>query len=416
MAASSASPLGMSAATRAMLRFRPDFRMPSICHEQPGWVQRSIIVSSPVDLSLDGVAWRYFSAIPGRPGCSGADCVRLLFKDAVTESFIGTVASRDGVHFDPAVTAVLNSSWPHAHMTHNTAIVTSPSPWHGPPRKEYLLVGGQHNREPVKPGERPNDGVWLTRWRADMPTAGSLAAQFLFNGSHPGCVERRIEAEGKWLYPGTHRSSRACGFDGRLSLVFHAGRWLLYARANPTVRGHRFVQVVRSLTDRLDGPWESFRQIRFRAYPPDVAGGGPDIYYFLVQNNPALPGTLIATFPFYHLRMGCTAIACSFDGVHWSPPISLVPCGVVDRATGRTLCHPTNLLHKGGKEALLYTQDSVPIDDFRKRRGQPPAQLVQHRIPMELLSRMSNRALASISSRFRSKPMRLTHRAGKNKR
>ena len=389
----------------SLLRFTPDDAMPSVCNTRPEWLQAQSqkISSSNVDLDLDGRSWRYFSLLQEchRAGAHGDGCTRLLFKDAVSESFVGSISSRDGVHFDSAISVVLNSSWPQAHMTHNTAIATLPQPSSDSSSSastEYVVVGGQHNRERVRPGERPNDGIWSTRWHPEKHRASHVAsneeARWLLNGSHPGCVERRVEVEGKWLYPGYDAGSRACGFDGRLSLVYHRGQWLLFARANPAIRGHRSVQVSKSIGAQLTpGGWGPFRQIHLRGYPHDA-----DIYFFLVQANPAVAGTLLATFPLYHTRTGCVAIACSHDGVHWSPPLPLIRCPVIDRLGGRTLCHPTNLVPRGGKESLLYVHVSVPRGDARRRRvagAQPPASLVLHRVPLGVLASLSHRLLAA---------------------
>ena len=380
-----------------MNRWMPNARDPSLCSAPPpGWLQPPRTTSSRI-VELAGRTWRYFTAVRRPDGT-----VRLLFKDGVEERFVGSIGSRDGIKFDASdVAIVLNSSWHRAHMTHNVAIAPSQR------NDEYFMAGGQYNQEIVWRDERPNDGVWLTRWRPGTSArANSVAsaeeALLLLNGSHRGCIERRVEAEGESLYPGANARSRACEFDGRLSLVFHRGRWLLYARANPTVRGHRHVQVARSNSDQLrPGDWGPFKLVRLRGY--DFMDG--DIYYFLVQQNPVAPGTLLATFPLFHGRSGCTAIASSLDGVHWSPPTPLVPCRVVDRLNGRTLCHPSNLVTAGRTEVALYTHDSVPIDDLPtalKKGGQQPApSLAVHRIATSLLLAWTQRSIAAADNRRR---------------
>ena len=64
----------------------------------------------------------------------------------------------------------------------------------------------------------------------------------VINGSHPGCLEGR-----DWLpYLRDHQgggSSRACEFDGRLSLLHFKKRFWLFARQNPATHSQRFVQV-----------------------------------------------------------------------------------------------------------------------------------------------------------------------------
>jgi hypothetical protein len=298
-------------------------------------------------------------------------------------------------------------------MTHNLAVAADPFS----SRQQYLLVGGQYNREGVRPNERPNDGVWLAHWRPGMSSAVDDSAQWLLNGSHSGCVERRVEVEGKGLYPGKDAESRACEFDGRLSLVFHRQRWLLYARSNPSVRGHRFVQVASSRSDRLgsggdgkgggskggggkgDGSFFSrFRPVHLRGYN-EYDG---DVYYFLVQQNPVTPGTLLATFPLYHERAGCVAIAASQDGINWGPPTPLLTCPIVDQLTWRTLCHPTNAVALNSDEVIFYSHVSPPLSDKGADTSkQPPARLFVHRIRSEALRQWTQRSLVAASSRVR---------------
>ena len=62
--------------------------------------------------------------------------------------------------------------------------------------------------------------------------------RLLFDGTDPGCIERRDTTRMPWVFPG------ACEFDGRLSLVEHRNELLLYVRANIASRGRRFVQVL----------------------------------------------------------------------------------------------------------------------------------------------------------------------------
>lgn len=94
-------------------------------------------------------------------------------------------------------------------------------------------------------GERRNDGVWQALWpfgdRQVLPRP-----RHLFNGSHSGCIERRQGLRNANLFAGLGTNRKACEFDGRLPLVYHRKQWLLFARANPTASGHRFVQVTSS--------------------------------------------------------------------------------------------------------------------------------------------------------------------------
>ena len=77
------------------------------------------------------------------------------------------------------------------------------------------------------------------------------------SGSHPGCVENRQEF------------GRHCEFDGRLSVVQHRSRFLIFARANLKASGGRFVQVA---TSRADDPSSSgygpFKLLNIAGYDP----------------------------------------------------------------------------------------------------------------------------------------------------
>ena len=183
------------------------------------------------------------------------------------------VHSNDGIHFDPDVKVLLNSSWWRARMTHNLAI---DGPYTHGTSRFFVLVGGQYNRDRVTPGERSNTGVWQAKLPVQaLSPASSLmrrpggggfvtAAHRMFNGSHPGCLEARVGVNNGNLFPGRADHLRACEFDGRLSLVRHqqGGAWLLYARANPVAHGHRFVQVTRS--DDAMKSWQPFQLIKIQ--------------------------------------------------------------------------------------------------------------------------------------------------------
>ncbi len=151
-------------------------------------------------------------------------------------------------------------------------------------RGEYLFVGGRH-RTPT----RHDDGVWLVRssswrWNESVPTpleptylprrgnrfarppngTGWGGAVRLFGGDELGCIERRSRRDFPYLVPrrdaprfpsstrgetartaeaGAAAEAGACEFDGRLSLAYLNGRFLLYARANVAARNARSVQV-----------------------------------------------------------------------------------------------------------------------------------------------------------------------------
>lgn len=408
---------------------RPASAKLSFVHQQHGSICRATsallqsrhgVTRMLANINLIDRAWRYFAVFPcpdhWRETLGDSDnqhrrpVACLHFKDQVIETFVGAVASMDGIRFG-AVRVLLNASWHGAHMTHNLAI----APWHGELGRGYALVGGQHNLDAVRPGEKPNNGVWLASWLPHERKATGASevvgeAQWLFNGSHPGCVERRWRAEGRYLYPGSENTSRACEFDGRLSLVFFRHEWLLFARANPMARGRRHVQVTRS--PDAQHSWSPFRQVRFHG----MHNTDHDVYFFLVQVNPALPATLIAVFPLFHRAGGeadgCTGISLSLDGVEWSTPTPLSLCSVdgvdlVDRRRGRVLCFPAGLAPSAdANHLLLYVHESVPMEDKYPRGAplpwgqharQPAPRLVVHRIPNGLLRDWTRVAFASLS-------------------
>ena len=365
-----------------------------------------------------GRHWRYFSAFR----CEKAK-VCLLFKDQVTEKYVGLLTSHDGVHFDSGIHRLLNSSWKRAHMTHNLAIA-GPHSLAGSSRA-FLLVGGQYNTDRTRRGERPNEGIWFARWpivatatssagsssnvalsshstataAATAPLFGArprlLGARLLFNGSHPNCIERRRGLNNKNLYPGVGQKNRACEFDGRLSLVHHKGRWLLFARANPTERGNRYVQVTQS-SDGLR-TWSPFKMLEMRDYR--FTDG--DMYFFLVFNNPVNARSLVAIFPLLQYGVGgsCIGIAASSDGIRWSPIAPLASCPYADPRKERALCHPAGLVpsEAGNRDILLYLHNSVPAPDKYGGKSQRP-DLIQP-IPTLTLHRISRQAFSSWSSR-----------------
>ena len=206
-------------------------------------------------VELDG--WRYFTAMPC-PSTEQPAQLCLFFKDkALDEAWVGAVTSEDGLHFtdEPALVMPQRTTFGKRNrqvrlLTHNLALT-----FH---RGQYFAIGGQDNK---KLG-RVNRGLWLAQGAAWHYAAGNRssvrdlatdadggASQWrnvrnVINGSHPGCLEGR-----DWLpYLRDHQgggSSRACEFDGRLSLLHFKKRFWLFARQNPATHSQRFVQVTR---------------------------------------------------------------------------------------------------------------------------------------------------------------------------
>ena len=186
----------------------------------------------------------------------------------------------------------------------------------------------------------PSDEAYPISWRK---------LEFIIGGRHEGCVERRDASRMTWLVPSV------CEYDGRLSIVYHAGRYLLYARANPAEQGQRYVQLTTSLDSYT---WSPFRMIRIDGYKHSEG----NIYFWAVQVNPVHSGSLIALFPLVHRLHGCIGMAFSVDGLSWSPMRVALTCGAFG---DRTLDHPASpamVRGRGAEEGLvhLYVQHGVP--------------------------------------------------------
>ena len=228
---------------------------------------------------------------------------------------------------------------------------------------------------------------------ASSPNWGGV--RWAMDGLQPGCIEKR---EMRWVTKGV------CEFDGRLSLVWFKGAYLLYTRMNPSPRGSRFVHAARS-TDGL--AWGELQPLSIRNY--SIPQG--ELYYFAVQRHPIArfaENTLLAVFPLVSRLRGCIGIAASRDGFAWSSVTPLLTCGV---ASDRTLHHPAApaLVTAVGDDSqvLLYVHENVPnvfLDAFTPSPlydwltvRQPAAHVVRYRIPSKLLVEWTQRALVELS-------------------
>lgn len=389
-----------------------------------------------------GYWWRYFTLLPGCPApgeASAASGIRadtrsnevcLVFKNHVFESWVGGVRSVDGGRtFGSEPVLVMPTTWPVARMTHNLAIERDAN------GAGYLVVGGQFklsgaarcgrrsgNTVPCRPRLPHYDGLWMatgSSWqyvasghapisttlptdelvrRSEAATAEGVTTwsvnhtRWLFNGTHPGCVERRSRYFASMAHLGT------CEFDGRLSVVRHGGTLRLYARANPATHGQRFVQTAASTDEGRT--WGEFRFVSVAEY--DYPQG--DVYFFAVSANPAHDGSLVALFPLAHKFRGCVAIAASTDGVHWSAPTPLRLCDVHGE---RTTHHPVQGVVREGDLISLYIHENVPgvTSDITPTPAMmrdhpylrlPKPRLVRHTIPIEALRRWTLDALEQL--------------------
>ena len=276
--------------------------------------------------------WRYFTTFPCTDK-SSAVCV--AFKTGRDSPVVLGMRSKDGLHFKHPF-AVMADGPGQANMVHNLAV--------SPHANGFMLVGGLGD-------------IWLARgerWRSSTNRNTSLAKQespvarawssprLIINGYHPGCVEKRVEP---WLVAKGGKGSR-CEYDGRLALVSwpERGRLLLFARANPALKGQRFVQVSSSKDD--GSTWSSFELIKLQGYDHQTG----NVYFFAAQVNPVRPETLVAFFPLEHTFSACICMATSRDGILWSVIQPVLPCSV---AGERPTDHPMFGLAKMGKQMHL---------------------------------------------------------------
>lgn len=196
--------------------------------------------------------------------------------------------------------------------------------------------GGDKKYIPAKDADNFRFGAYSSRYERRSAYHALLASskwrspQHLVGGRHQGCVEKRDGTIMEWI------DASVCEFDGRLSLTFFRGEYILYARANPAAHGQRFVQFTKSRDLRT---WTPFHMIKLHQY--DFPLG--EVYFFAVQVNPVHPSSLIALFPLVHRFRGCVAFSFSLDGAEWSSPTSLTKCGVYgDRAQD----HPVGKQHR----------------------------------------------------------------------
>ena len=164
---------------------------------------------------------RFFTLLaPRHPG----DSPLLVWKNGTHD---GDVLARPlAAHycaFDPRSASAILLPWHDRHtMTHNTAFFVAGT--------KVVALGGQHLMS--KPHSKVRQrGVLHVEWEsstfsARWPRQEHSTARFVFNGSHPGCVERLSASP----LPGV------CSFDGRLSVASLNGIYHLYARQNPTAR------------------------------------------------------------------------------------------------------------------------------------------------------------------------------------
>lgn len=372
---------------------------------------------------------------PTAGSTAGTPRLCLTFKDNVQENFVAGMQSTDGGYSfagsavgsaDLVMPGIWAAGGPRAKMAHNLVVLQLPN-------GSYVAIGGQHKHK----SQPENLGVWLTRgrsWRfsqervipayftADKKakptlrqTVNDAVAQWerprkIFDGNHAGCVERRDIVKMPWILAGV------CEYDGRLSLVWFQGEYLLYARANPAAHGQRYVQLARS-TDTWT--WSPFELVQIRDYRYSQG----DMYFFAAQVNPVQPDSLVAIFPLVHLMRACIGIAFSPDGLRWSTITPLVGC---DAYGDRAVSHPAAGLIRSGDQVLIFVHEEVPnvrLDLFTPfilqqhwKRSAPPAKVVRYAISVSRLRRWTALRLAEFGAAKGLQPRKMARRMMREER
>ena len=144
----------------------------------------------------------------------------------------------DELAADPAVPST-TASTPTATTAHATAMRTTTG------RRARSSVAPAPSAAIAHPSSHSRP--WLTaKGGIDEPPVTQWRDKtLLFDGLHPGCIERR-DVEGSKDFRTYMYTGGVCEFDGRLALVRFGDEFLLYARANLASHGKRHVQVTRS--------------------------------------------------------------------------------------------------------------------------------------------------------------------------
>ena len=286
-------------------------------------------------------------------------------------------------------------------LTHNTALLIH--------QGKLLAIGGH-----IMDG-KVHRGVHHVSMDADALAAAARdeylpwsPPRLLFTGRDQGCIEGRVNANG--ISSLTRHG--LCVYDGRLSLVFFRGRFLLYARANPTI-GRRFVQVTSSVDLR---EWTPLRSIRLKS----IIACDANIYTFTVQSHPLRNDRLVAFFPavlgcqgsatpegphlFSHSGLRCKSrqrlfsdsasgalddlshlanaslmISCSADGHLWSQPFPLFLCRTIGqdyRAASLPIANGLRLVD--GNRLFVWVHQDVPYD--KNLRGANRSKVVRYEL------------------------------------
>ena len=190
------------------------------------------------------------------------------------------------------------------------------------------------------------------------PDAFATNERMVISGGRQGCVERRAlpKLRGRDGKP-------ACEFDGKISLVAHRGKLILYARANLSPRGGaRSVQAVArpapsNAEDLAKDLWGAFRPLQIFGLAGPAARAA-NVYFFAVDANPVDSETLLGLAPVTLGLKGFIGLSLSCDGLRWSRPEPLVDSRLAKG--GRTADHPVDGVLRSGDEVYFFVHQNVP--------------------------------------------------------
>lgn len=159
----------------------------------------------------------------------------------------------------------------------------------------------------------------------------------------------------------TSAADKRCCFDSVVSLVKHKGRWLVFTRVNLKFWGGRFVQVAKSRSDNVHGPYERSKVLDILGYPEQSDG---NIYFGAIHLHPLDPDMLLGLFP---VNLGIRGrsnadgdsfigMALSCDGVHWSELVHVMKSVPRD---GRTYDMPVNGMFVANGVVTFYVHRDV---------------------------------------------------------
>ena len=230
----------------------------------------------------------------------------------------------------------------------------------------YYAFGGEDssgNRPPPQYELDDRDGIRVleadsfeamrqnTSWRRPVHASRS-DRNVILPGNHPGCVTER-------------NANGVCEYDGMVSAVFLNGRWHIHTRSNLKEHGGRFMQVARSTSSDVYGPYEPFEQVSIAGYDPRRDEQWANIYFLLANVHPLDPQVMIGMMPVNWGEEGqdngdgdshiCMSISC--DGVHWS---SLTPLVSTRGLEGRTYDHPVSGFILQNGTVYWYLHRDVP--------------------------------------------------------